>query len=536
MYPIGGYVVKLGEKIGRAVSRHHLVLIVLLAAFLIRFYLADWNSYWNDEILSVYLHGIIHPTAFDAVNYLSEKSIHPPLYQFVLYNWMTVFGDSEIATRSLSNLYVTLSGLFLYLIVSEHWGRLLAILSTVSFSLANTAILYGLETRSYSQTIFLVTLSSYFVARITTRSLKSGHWSLRSNLLSFLGVVLSNLALSLTHYYNLFWLLSQALFVLVFLIVELPRNRRVSGLATFSGVFSAGPLLFILIWGPVLLGQYQKRAERWALQESFARSPFDLIQSSIFGPNISTGIFGGAVLAILVLSLGAVAVIRLLRSDELVERSRHWGYLHLVWWLFFPLTVVSLAFTVLGVERYHIRYFLFSFPPLSAVIVIAVFWVFSRITSRFTAREPSVLSVIGTGFLVTLLFLPGSIDAATNRKSDSRSNTKTIVQIVEQDSVHDYFLIELSFGGARSNYYLSRFSKTLRVDHVVSSGQESRGEFKNLQEALDLKQPNRILVIRNGYQAKAYPNNLLEFLEKDYRELHKQTNGPGFFIYEKLDK
>ena len=89
--------------------------------------LAGWNSYWFDEILSVARYGTDNDTIVSALKTLAQHSSHPPLYHIILFFWMKLFGDAEIATRTLSNLYVTGATLCLYILALKLFGRRVAI-------------------------------------------------------------------------------------------------------------------------------------------------------------------------------------------------------------------------------------------------------------------------------------------------------------------------------------------------------------------------------------------------------------------------
>jgi uncharacterized membrane protein len=510
------------------------VILVVFVAFFVRFFLADWNSYWNDEILSVYVYGVANPTVVDAARLLSEKSVHPPLYQVILYSWMLFFGSSELATRTLSNLYITLSGLLFYFIVKVHWSRRLALFSTVGFSFAFSAVYFGLESRSYSQTIFLVTLSSYLFISTLTKMLQHSAWSIKGNWGSVVALIAVNLLLALTHYYNLFWLLAQSLFGVMFLVCELPKAKRGAGALAFVGVFSAAPVLFGITWGSTLVRQYESKSDSWAVQGTVARSPVELLYSSVFEPNLSGGVFASIAVAACIFAFAVMVMVRMFRNRPKASRQLFWGYIHLVWWLVVPVIIVFLSFTVLGVERYQARYFLFSLPPLFGLFVISVFTFGIMVFRRTSLSNRSAISSAVIAMLMTILILPGSYQAATSTKSDSRGNTKQIVGFVEK-APSEYFLLELSFGGARSNYYLERFSDTLRVDYVVSSGAERRSEFGGLSEVLNSALPEKIVLILNGYHGRQSPDNLLKFLAEEYRiVLNQKLKGQaGFILFER---
>src|SRR5690349_102389 len=91
----------------RAGARLHgglAIALILAVAFLARWSIADMHSYWLDELLSVDTYGIGNESLGAAIKRLATSSIHPPLYQAILYGWMTLFGDLERTTRTLSNV------------------------------------------------------------------------------------------------------------------------------------------------------------------------------------------------------------------------------------------------------------------------------------------------------------------------------------------------------------------------------------------------------------------------------------------------
>ncbi|MFL0713419.1 MAG: glycosyltransferase family 39 protein [Microcella pacifica] len=413
-----------------------------MAVFLLRFFLSDVNSYWNDEILSVVIYGAGNETVVDAIRKLANNSIHPPLYQFLLYNWMLVFGDVETATRSLSNLYVTLAGLFLYVTVNIHWSRRTAFFAAAAFSITNLTIQYGLETRSYAQTILLVSISSFVLIRTLSAMAKEQNWSLRSHWFSILVLIGANTALTLTHYYNLFWLLAQALFALVFLIVELPRDLWIRGAIAFVAVFAAAPVLFSIVWGWVFFPQFRTRAEEYQVDEVAARTPIHLLYNSLFDPNVSGGLVGSIIVSVLISALTVAVIVRIARSRRGARNLNDWGVIHLTWWLVMPLVVVYLVFTVLSVERYQIRYFIFSLPPLTALVVIAIGGLVVLIGHRVRALGTNTATTIAMALTAIVAFVPGGYVGATDGKTDWRGNTQRILSIMESDPANDYFLIE----------------------------------------------------------------------------------------------
>ena len=98
-----------------------------------------------------------------AVGAPASLSRHPVLLE-------EQFGDGETATRTLSNLYIAGATLCLYLLAFRLFGRRVAIATALLFAFSYTATYYGLEVRSYPQSLFLVTLSSLLLWRWLDRT------------------------------------------------------------------------------------------------------------------------------------------------------------------------------------------------------------------------------------------------------------------------------------------------------------------------------------------------------------------------------
>ncbi len=128
-------------------------LFILTLATCLRFYHLDGQSLWSDEGNSVALARrgfmeIAQRTAFD---------IHPPLYYWLLKIWLTIFGDSEMALRSLSAILgvglVGLSGWLGQRLFSLRVGLIAAFLAVF----APLQIYYAQEARMYMLLAFLCT-------------------------------------------------------------------------------------------------------------------------------------------------------------------------------------------------------------------------------------------------------------------------------------------------------------------------------------------------------------------------------------------
>lgn len=527
----------LAHRAQTSLRNEALLLAVLAGAFLSRWLIADRNSYWLDELLSVNVYGQWHASAADAVRHLASSSIHPPLYQFFLYNWMNWFGDSERATRTLSNLYITFATLFLYLLVRQAFSRRVAIASAVTFTLMYSPMYYGLETRSYAQTIFLVTLSSYALLRIMRMGAERG-WE--AALLSPTAVLftISGAALLLTHYYNFFFWIAQAIVAAAFVLRERAVRAWFSGLCTVAAMFAVQGIIFAAIWGRVTVNDFRRRSGAFAVEDGI-QNPIELL-STVVSPNIHaprTVVWLGVIIGV-VMVIGAVA--SMLRSDGLTAlRQRTWTVMYLIGWLVLPLMVVYIVFAVSGVERYSARYWLFSVPPLAALFVLAtkeIAELLSRLLRRlWNFRFQSSLFTAVTLFAIVAFILPGTLAAATATKHDWRGIVSQVVDMVEADSENSYIIFETSHRRRpMTDFYFDKYSDRVGPYDTLQRSEERTGEYRILTTDEQVISEHDYLVVLFTHSRTGHFSTALERLEDRYEVRHRQLNraGRGFIVFD----
>jgi len=118
------------------------------------FYLTQ--SLWRDEVYSLFM--AERPISF----FVRNLSFEPPFYYLLLHFWTKVFGESEIAGRSLS--LVAFAGATVIVVYwakklfKDHWMRWWL---PLFFFVNPMLIYYGMELRTYGWYIFFATLSLY---------------------------------------------------------------------------------------------------------------------------------------------------------------------------------------------------------------------------------------------------------------------------------------------------------------------------------------------------------------------------------------
>jgi uncharacterized membrane protein len=148
------------------------------------------QNLWRDEAFSY----LLAKEPISKMLPLTAGDFSPPLYYIVLHYWMSIFGTSEVALRSLSTLFFVLTFYVIYLILTEifKWPKIKTVLAFILFILNPFLNFYAAEARMYMMVTFFVTLSYY------------GMWTGRKKL------YISSMILALyTQYFAIFILAAQ---------------------------------------------------------------------------------------------------------------------------------------------------------------------------------------------------------------------------------------------------------------------------------------------------------------------------------------
>ncbi len=139
-----------------------LVLALVLLGLGLRLYRLDGQSYWSDEGASVTL--ALGPLADIAPK--SAADIHPPLYYYLLWGWVRLFGPGEFATRSLSALAGTLLVALTFAIGRRTVGTGAALAGAFLCAISPLLIHYSQEARMYELMALWGALSAWLLLRI----------------------------------------------------------------------------------------------------------------------------------------------------------------------------------------------------------------------------------------------------------------------------------------------------------------------------------------------------------------------------------
>jgi mannosyltransferase len=193
--------------IDKEITKYDLALVaIILIGVLLRAHNLSTSSVWIDEAWSVWISKMSLSQIVDA----TRADYHPPLYFFALHFWMMIFGTSESAIRLLSVLFGVLAIPMTYVVGRQLFDKEVGLVAALILALSPFNIQYSQETRMYSLMVLLTLLSMYFFLRFLQRS----------TLVSSAGYVLFTTLLIYTHYYGLFVVLAQNVYVVAVLLLS----------------------------------------------------------------------------------------------------------------------------------------------------------------------------------------------------------------------------------------------------------------------------------------------------------------------------
>ncbi|MEX1178962.1 MAG: glycosyltransferase family 39 protein [Nitriliruptor sp.] len=522
--------------------------------FLTRFALAGKESYWLDELYAVHLYVTQPPSLRAAVASLAETSIHPPLYQVMLYGWIALFGDTEAATRTLSNVAVTAAVVALHRTVARLHGGRTADAVALLFSLSYIVTYYGLETRSYGVTLGLSAISTYLLVRCSEPMLRPGEaagapptgpgrtWAVPAPWLLALSLV--QLATLFVHYYNLFFWGAQAVFLVGFVLLHAPI-RRVAEAARIVAALVAQLVVFAAVWGRVTLASFSTYQGEYAVEQAVTHTPASMLDQLV-QPSFRTGL-PAVLLVTLAAAIAAAGWWWRRRSvarpatdaTHLDERRHAFGTAYAVTMVVGPTMLAYLAFLLLQQERFFDRYLIYVLPSVAVLLVLAVRELGLLVSERVAARRPAGdrrrFPDAATVALVVLLptVVPGFVDAATYTKVDWRGVAADVAAVVASQPDDEFLVYETSSRHTPViDHYFSALDSDVRVDATVRRIDERNARFP-FEDDERIAAHDLLLVVFTHHLTSDYPRTLAR-LEAAYEVEHRRVDrdGRGYIIFD----
>ncbi len=370
-------------------------LLLTIGGGIIRFFRLGNNSFWIDELGQLVVSARDLPGIIEGVSY----HLSPPL-DYLLLHITIAFGQSEFLVRANSAIFGTVTIFFIYHISKRLFNKEIALISSVLLAFSRFHIHFSQEARMYSL-FCMLTVISFYLLWMYIEQKKNKYYLL---------LLFTDLVLLYTHYYGLFVIVSQGLYLgLQFIYPKQEWNFRDFAkqlFHTYFGFLIVG--IVYLPWMGTLLTQinrsYNQIIPRASINQNwihsfvkiFSRASWHTVYSqiitrrfnSIFGTPWPEQLFSPFELIFLLLAI--IGII----CSFISKKKLKMPVIFLSIWLFLPLLLVTLAGVNLGT-----RYFIFILPPYLIMISLGIV----ELKNWFIAKWGQKLGTLTTGLLIVLI-------------------------------------------------------------------------------------------------------------------------------------
>lgn len=325
---------------------------------------------WYDEACSWFTAKQSFPMGI-MDNLLHLDLQHTPLYFFLLHLWIKLFGDSEVAMRTLSLLFGIGTLPLVYVATKKITNNKIALFSLAISAVSPLLVLFSAEVRMYPMVVFLVVLSLNFLIDFEqTKSTKSLVKLVITNLLipyTLVGGILYNVALWGTYAPYLY-----------------SQNKK----DFFKYIKGLGVEIVGLIPYFILISYYAKMRSIFVISHEGALSFFNVVDvvRNFFGATIIKNIYWPsldpyqitflfALLAVIPCVYFVYGYIQGMKKSE--------GFLKVLYNLFLFSFCLSITFSIFQVNVFTVRYILYLLIPM---FILAVIGLYKRLPEKHVER------------------------------------------------------------------------------------------------------------------------------------------------------
>src|SRR5680860_317003 len=98
---------------------------------------------------------------FAEIAHFTASDVHPPLFYWLLKLWSMLFGNSELALRSMSTFFGGIAIIFGYLLTNRLFGKKTARVSLIFLVLSPMLVRYSQEARMYTLVAVIALAATY---------------------------------------------------------------------------------------------------------------------------------------------------------------------------------------------------------------------------------------------------------------------------------------------------------------------------------------------------------------------------------------
>jgi len=409
---------------GASLKERLLLLFLVVTGCLLRFYHLGFQSFWLDE-----LHTAMEVDSgkswADLWQTLKCCDQHPPVFFVITKLFISCFGSTEVAIRSVSAIAGTLGIWTMYLLGKEFYSAKLGLIAALFTGFNHFHIYYSQEARPYALVFLFTTLAFIFLMRL----IKTPN---RKNSLLY---ALFALLMMGTHYFGLFIFVAQLVTGLIFWIVEKEEKKKLFIHLLISAVVIG---LIYSLWIPFLLSMTTIKSF-WIQppQESFAIDYFYEYfgNSDLLKPFILLFLFSGVLYIFKTFD----------KTEENIKRNNALTlFVICLLWIFVSFFIPYLR-SLLIVPMLHPRYTIVILP---AFIILMSFGL-------------GVINKTISNFLLGIFILVSLTDIIVEKefyKRVSKTQFREMAQFISSDFAEEFpVIVNSGVTSWHQHYYLNRF-------------------------------------------------------------------------------
>jgi len=475
--------------------KHHRILlllsIILIISIFLRFYDLGTESIWLDEAASIKESSL-------TLQGIADHTNQPPLYFLLLRVWISLFGTSEIALRSLSAIFGIFAVLIIYLVGKSLFNDRVGLIGAFLSSFAFFPIHYSQDARAYSLLLLLSLLSYWFFIKL----IKKDYY------LNYLAYFISSILLAYTHFYGLFIIASQFIFFLVFF-----KKYKAQGWKYLTTILA----LIIALIPFVLLLKHKITVIAgtgfWIPKPDFSTLLDTLVIFSSFGSTRYV-----VFIIFILLAISGIFIIKqsgrklargqLKKHKDKLEQQTQLGSSEtiamLILWLFTPILIPFIESQFMT-PIYQSKYAVGAFPAFSILVANGL----SRIKWRW-----------GFYSILILIVILSSIGLQTYYKYPVKEQWREVAQLIDSNSKSDdIILVSEGYYLSPFNYYYKGNLREVGINNLEDAQQFVRSE----NEIASDKQTRFWLVL--AYNKRQILNYFVNTYGKDSVEIAQIYGG-----------
>lgn len=348
----------------------------LLLGAVLRFYKADVQSIWLDEVFSM-IHSNPDKSFSEIYTFIKAYDPHPPLYYFLLHIFVKIFGYSTLHARLFSGIIGVAGIYYIYKLAKELFTARVGLIAAALLAVNYFHIYYSQEVRMYTLLLLTTVVSFYYLVRfIKSPSLKTA---------VFYGVAASLMIYS--QFFGLFTLAAQYLILLLFVVK--PYNIKWTKFLGFSFLSGVVTLLLYIPAIPIFL-QTTKATSTWVLPPG--PDAFTVLFKEFFGA--AEIIIWLALLGVILYfaRLGRLKQVNVNAGIDPVKQTAAFSFVVLFTWIFITV-IIPYTLSFIKLPMIINRYFINILPAVIIIIAAGIHYLKNTIVQTIVVASFVVCSV-----------------------------------------------------------------------------------------------------------------------------------------------